>query len=65
MEKFETKMVKVRDYGELFVANGRIDKLAADMKTLKDQAEQHAVFPGASVTNAVTTTLTQCNYLWL
>jgi len=56
MEKFETKMVKVRDYGELFVANARIDKLAVDRKTLKDQAEQHAVLPGASVTNAVTTT---------
>ena len=27
------------------------------MKTLKDEAEQHAVFPGAFVTNAVTTTL--------
>ena len=32
-EKFETKMDKV--YGELYVVNDRIDKLAADMKLLK------------------------------
>jgi len=53
-EKFETKMDKV--YGELYVVNDRIYKLAADMKSLTDEAEQHAVLPGASVTNAVTTT---------
>jgi len=44
----KTKMDKV--YGELFLANDRTDKLVADMKSLKDQVQQHAVLPGASIT---------------
>jgi len=37
-------------YGELFLANDRTDKLVADMKSLKDQVQQHALLPGASIT---------------
>ena len=37
-------------YGELFLANDRTDKLVADMKSLKDQVQHHAVLPGASIT---------------